>query len=156
MTPPAPHPLGLDWHSLDDKERLVWAAAFVAGERDGEDGVEAADAMVEKLRANQTTEESAPALAVDRGDEPPLQRMFDTFFSGIESRRGSSAMTDRALNPVHEALAHGVSITPEELEHWYPVAYRIAMRGESPPDRPTSDEITRAMEVYGKGRLDFF
>lgn len=156
MTQQTSQPPRLEWHSLNQKERLIWAAAFVAGERDGEDGVEAADAMVEKLRANQTTEESAPALAGDRGDEPPLQRMFDTFFRGIESRRGSSAMTDRALNPVHEALAHGVSITPEELEHWYPVAYRIAMRGEIPPDRPTRDEIARAMEAYGKGRLDFF
>lgn len=64
--------------------------------------------------------------------------------------------TDRALQPVHEALAQGVSITPEEFEHWYPVAYRIAIPGEISSDRPTKEDIARAMEVYGKGRLDFF
>lgn len=156
MTQQAHLPPRLDWRSLDEKERLVWAAAFVAGERDCETGVETADAMVEKLRRTETRAEASPGVAAHPSEEPPLQRVLDALLRGIESRRGSSAMTDRALKPVHEALANGVSITPEEFEHWYPVAYRIAMRGESPPDRPTSDEITRAMEVYGKGRLDFF
>jgi hypothetical protein len=156
MTQKNLHPPRLDWPSLDAKARLIWAAAFVAGERDREEGVEAADAMVEKLRANETTEESAPSLTGDPSGEPPLQRVFDAFFRGIESRRGANAKTDRALQPVHEALAYGLSITPEKFQHWYPVAYRIAMRGESPHDRPTRDEIARATEAYGKGRLDFF
>ena len=112
--------------------------------------------MVEGLRVSEGKPDSVTAAASDPSGEPPLQRVLDAFFRGLESRRGADARTDRALQAVHEALAHGVSITPEEFEHWYPVAYRIAMRGESPPDRPTSDEITRAMEVYGKGRLDFF
>lgn len=156
MTQQAPLPPRLDWRSLDEKERLVWAAAFVAGERAGEVGAEVADGIIERLRANETTEESAPALTRDPSGEPPLQRVFDALFRGIDSRRRANARTDRALEPVHEALAHGVSITPEEFEHWYPVGYRIAMRGESPPDRPTEEEVARAMDAYGKGRLDFF
>ena len=156
MTEPVPHPPLLDWRSMDEKKRLVWAAAFVAGERAGEVGAEVADGIIERLRANETTEESAPALTRDPSGEPPLQRVFDAFFRGIESRRGANTRTDRALQPVHEALAHGVSISPEEFEHWYPVAYRIAMRRASPSDRPTDEEVARAMEAYGKGRLDFF
>jgi hypothetical protein len=156
MTPPAPHPLGLDWHSLDDKERLIWAAAFVAGERAGEDGAEVADAMVEKLRATGINAEPAPVSEWGPNGEPPLHRVFDAFFRGIESQRGANARTDRALQPVQEALDHGVSITPEEFEHWYPVAYRIAMRGAIPSDRLTKEDIARAKEAYGKGRLDFF
>ena len=156
MTQQSSLPPRLDWRSLDEKERLVWAAAFVAGERAGEVGTKVADAMVERLSASEATPDSAPAVTPDPNGEPPLQRVLDAFFRGIESRRESSAMKDRALKPVHEALANGVSITPEEFEHWYPVAYRIAIRGESPPDRPTRDEIARAMEAYGNGRLDFF
>jgi hypothetical protein len=156
MTQQVSHPPRLDWRSLDEKERLIWAAAFVAGDRAGEVGVEAADAMVGKLRTNETTADPAPASVDDPSGEPPLQRVFDAFFRGIESRRGGNARNDRALQPVYEALAHGVSITPEEFEHWYRVAYRIAMRGTSAPDRPTEDVIARAMEAYGKGCLDFF
>lgn len=156
MTQQALLPPRLDWRSLDEKERLIWAAAFVAGERAGEVGAKVADAMVEKLRATETTEALGSASAGERGGEPLLQRMLDAFFRGTESRTGANTRTDRALKPVHEALAHAVSITPEEFEHWYPVAYRIAMAGESPPDRPARDEIARAMEAYGKGRLDFF
>lgn len=151
-----PHSPELHWHSLDDKERLIWAAAFVAGERAGEDGPEVADAMVERLRATERSNESAPAPAGSPNRAPPLQRVLDALFRGIESTREHKARTDRAFQPVQEALAYGVSITPEEFEHWYPVAYRIAMRGASAPDRPTKENIARAMEIYGKGRLDFF
>ena len=156
MTQPDSHSLSLDWRSLDEKERLIWAAAFVAGERAGEVGAKVADAMVQQLRAAESNEVSASASAADLSGEPPLQRVLDAFFRGLASRKGSDGRMDRALQPVQEALAFGVPITPEEFQQWYPVAYRIAMRGEGPPDRPTKDEIARAIEAYGKGRLDFF
>lgn len=156
MTQKNPHPPRLDWRSLEEKERLIWAAAFVAGDRAGEVGVEVADGIIERLRANETTEESALGSAEYPCGEPPLQRVLDAFFRGIASRRGSDARTDPALRPVQEALAFGVSITPEEFQHWYHVAYRIAMRGSSSSNRPTDEEVALAMEAYGKGRLDFF
>jgi hypothetical protein len=156
MIRPANHRLRLDWHSLDEKERLVWAVAFVAGERAGEAGTDVADAMVERLRSNEFVDGATPASATDPSGELPLHRMLDAFFDGIASRRGSDARTDRALRPVQEALAFGVSISPEEFEHWYSVAYRIAVRGSSESNAPTKEETARAMEAYGKGRLDFF